>query len=591
MNTFKPLVLLLALAALFAAAPPASARSSVSFDFFYNNLDPYGEWVEVPDYGYCWHPTGVGEDWAPYTDGYWAYTDGGWTWVSYEDFGGITYHYGRWVQLDDEGWCWVPDYEWAPAWVSWRSSDDYVGWAPLPPRARFRHDIGISISVDSDYDIGPSHYNFCEVGHFGDPALRPVIIDRSRNVNIINRTTNITNITVNRTTNNVFVGGPQFRTISARTARPIQVLRLRRETDAAAIRAAGGKTLARQQGNQLVVLAPEVAKSETQIKPSKVARTIGSPKVNQGWNGVTDPQAKEQLQTKIRGEHKGREHAAAKPVLAEDLKIVDEKAKATKEPATPASPTEVLPTGRGKNKKGAPAVANELIAQPNAPAAPSPAGEVKTGRGKKAKNGAAIPPVSAETQTAVPAPTAAPRGKGKKTETGLTAQPAPTAPETSRDKKRGPRENQLQPFSAQPEATTTAPASVLKKSKRDVPSAEQNAAKEQRAAAVAAQVEQRQRELAQQRQQAAEAQTVRARKIEERQTAVQQSRENQAAALEASRARRLQERAAAVPRAEPPRSRAVQPVPRVPVPQAVAPQAAVKKDKKKGKDEENKDQH
>ena len=40
----------------------------------------------------------MNEDWAPYTDGYWAYTDGGWTWVSYEEFGGIVYHYGRWTQ-------------------------------------------------------------------------------------------------------------------------------------------------------------------------------------------------------------------------------------------------------------------------------------------------------------------------------------------------------------------------------------------------------------------------------------------------------------------------------------------------------------
>src|SRR5438132_10502382 len=145
-------VLFIALLALTGAAPRASARShtGVSLEFFYDSLDPYGEWVEVGDYGYCWHPTGVSEEWAPYTDGYWAFTDGGWTWVSYEDFGGITYHYGRWIFVEDEGWVWVPDYEWAPAWVSWRTSDDYVGWAPLPPAARFDRDIGFSVWVDSE---------------------------------------------------------------------------------------------------------------------------------------------------------------------------------------------------------------------------------------------------------------------------------------------------------------------------------------------------------------------------------------------------------------------------------------------------------
>ena len=49
---------------------------------------------------------------------------------------GIVYHYGRWTKVEDEGWCWIPDYEWGPAWVSWRESDDYVGWAPLPPESR-----------------------------------------------------------------------------------------------------------------------------------------------------------------------------------------------------------------------------------------------------------------------------------------------------------------------------------------------------------------------------------------------------------------------------------------------------------------------
>ncbi|MDP9292428.1 MAG: hypothetical protein M3O82_08710, partial [Verrucomicrobiota bacterium] len=117
---------LLGAIAIGAAAPRAAAHSSVSFDFFYNSLDPYGEWIETGDSGYVWHPRDVDDDWAPYTDGYWAYTDAGWTWVSYEDYGNITYHYGRWSRLHDVGWCWTPDYEWAPAWVSWRSSNDYV---------------------------------------------------------------------------------------------------------------------------------------------------------------------------------------------------------------------------------------------------------------------------------------------------------------------------------------------------------------------------------------------------------------------------------------------------------------------------------
>ena len=91
----------------------------------------------MADYGYCFQPNVAvsNADWRPYADGYWAYTDVGWTWVSYEDFGWATYHYGRWADLAGYGWVWVPGYEWGPAWVSWRTGGDYVGWAPLPPVA------------------------------------------------------------------------------------------------------------------------------------------------------------------------------------------------------------------------------------------------------------------------------------------------------------------------------------------------------------------------------------------------------------------------------------------------------------------------
>ena len=102
--------------------------------------------------------------------------------MSYEDFGGIVYHYGRWVKVEDEGWCWKPDYEWAPAWVSWRNSDDYVGWAPLPPEARWERDRGFSVWVDYSYDIAPSCYNFVRVVDFGAPLLRPLVCHRRDNV-------------------------------------------------------------------------------------------------------------------------------------------------------------------------------------------------------------------------------------------------------------------------------------------------------------------------------------------------------------------------------------------------------------------------
>ena len=93
----KKLLFACALIAILLPCAPQAKSQDVSVDFFYDNLNG-GSWIEVGDYGYCWQPDIVVNDpsWRPYADGYWAYTELGWTWVSYEDFGWATYHYGRW---------------------------------------------------------------------------------------------------------------------------------------------------------------------------------------------------------------------------------------------------------------------------------------------------------------------------------------------------------------------------------------------------------------------------------------------------------------------------------------------------------------
>ena len=104
---------------------------SISFQGFYDQLSPYGTWVEYPNEGYVWSPN-VGADFRPYgSRGHWVYTDEGWTWVSGYAWGWAPFHYGRWIYDDDRGWLWVPGYEWAPAWVTWGSYNGCYGWAPL----------------------------------------------------------------------------------------------------------------------------------------------------------------------------------------------------------------------------------------------------------------------------------------------------------------------------------------------------------------------------------------------------------------------------------------------------------------------------
>ena len=46
------------------------------------DLDRYGRWSDIPNYGQCWSPSTVSADWAPYRDGQWIWQDPwGWTWV------------------------------------------------------------------------------------------------------------------------------------------------------------------------------------------------------------------------------------------------------------------------------------------------------------------------------------------------------------------------------------------------------------------------------------------------------------------------------------------------------------------------------
>jgi hypothetical protein len=298
----KILLALTIFALLLPAVRQAKADTEVSVDFFYNNLSG-GNWIEVGDYGYGWQPDVAVSDssWRPYSDGYWAYTDVGWTWVSYEDFGWATYHYGRWARLADYGWVWFPgsDLDWGPAWVSWRTGGDYVGWAPLPPRGPGVVYEGQSIGgrVDIDFDIGPAYYNFVDVRYIGEPVLRSRIVASSENVTYINQTVNVTNITYKN--NVVYNYGPDYNVVSARSSRPIQRLRLEREANVDVTAAAKSGGLTKVQGDRLVVGAPmRIKKPAAQIAPPNVKTKVAQPKIEKGWAGVSnEAEVKQKMKT------------------------------------------------------------------------------------------------------------------------------------------------------------------------------------------------------------------------------------------------------------------------------------------------------
>src|SRR6266702_2037278 len=206
--------------------PVSGAGPTSGYSTFYTKLEPYGGWIETSDYGYVWQPreTESSRSWRPYTNGRWVYTDAGWTWISEEPFGWATYHYGRWTRLRGIGWVWVPGDEWAPAWVSWRVSNDYVGWAPLPPEAQFEARVGIRNWADNYYDIGPEQYCFVPTREIGAERIERVVVSPEQNVTIVNQTTNVTNITYNNTV--VVNQGPNYDELRARSQQPIPRLRL-----------------------------------------------------------------------------------------------------------------------------------------------------------------------------------------------------------------------------------------------------------------------------------------------------------------------------------------------------------------------------
>ena len=373
----KRLYSVLAAAILFGSAiPAATAAVEVSVDFFHDHLDSHGDWREVGDYGWCWQPRDVGRNWRPYSDGRWLYTDAGWTWDSDEPYSWAVYHYGRWARVDRIGWVWVPGSEWGPAWVSWRRSARHVGWAPLPPEARFSRSVGFGPRVDADYDIGPTYYSFVEVRNFGAPHLRTVIVEPRENITIIRQTTNITRITY--VNNIVYNEGPQYDVISRESAQPIRRLKLERreefDGEPGAVRAEQLRT--RVEGGSFRVLAPPF-NSNPATAPRKVATKVEKAELDRGWKNAGPPAEVAKLRAKIKSEPatpvdpsppKDEKAAEAPAESSDSPRVVEKPAKGKMRegnvPPSPAAPvaTEVAPTSPEK------AIVREKPAKSNKPA-------------------------------------------------------------------------------------------------------------------------------------------------------------------------------------------------------------------------------
>jgi len=181
----------------------------------YEDLDEYGGWRPVPEYGTIWFPHVAIVGWAPYHYGHWAYiAPWGYTWVDDAPWGFAPFHYGRWVTVGGV-WGWVPCAPrpvavvgvayvrpvYAPALVAWVGGPHFavgigvgggfaagvsVGWFPLGPR---------EVYVPS-YPVSRTYVNNVNVSN---TTVNTTVVNNYYNTTVINKTTSVTNnnVTVN----------------------------------------------------------------------------------------------------------------------------------------------------------------------------------------------------------------------------------------------------------------------------------------------------------------------------------------------------------------------------------------------------------
>lgn len=143
----------------------------------YEDLDDYGRWHYVADYGPVWTPIGIAPGWAPYRFGHWTWVaPWGWTWVEDEPWGFAPFHYGRWAFVES-GWCWVPGPVYvrpvyAPALVAFVGGGGFhlsvgigegVAWFPLGPHEVYVPPYRVSRVYVNNINITNTRVNVTQV--------------------------------------------------------------------------------------------------------------------------------------------------------------------------------------------------------------------------------------------------------------------------------------------------------------------------------------------------------------------------------------------------------------------------------------------
>ena len=166
----------------------AAQAAPSQLEQFQTVLARHGSFQAHARYGEVWVPsqTTAPVGWHPYPPCHWVHTkDLGWYFDDKSEWGRIVHHFGRWAHDANLGWVWVGAEEFSPGWVVWRTSEAWVGWAPLPPEQDVKEISATTFNTDK-------HWIFMDTKTFGTtcdgglqvvttpPAIYPTIIETTR---------------------------------------------------------------------------------------------------------------------------------------------------------------------------------------------------------------------------------------------------------------------------------------------------------------------------------------------------------------------------------------------------------------------------
>jgi len=175
----------------------------------YEDLDDYGWWRPVPEYGVVWFPRVTIVGWAPYRYGHWVYVwPWGYTWIEDEPWGFAPFHYGRWVFVSGS-WGWVPCPPpvvgvayvrpvYAPALVAWIGGSHWsvsvgvgggpaVGWFPLGPREVYVPSYPVSRTYIRNVNITNTTVNNTVINNYYNTTVVQQNTEVHNNIRYVNR--------------------------------------------------------------------------------------------------------------------------------------------------------------------------------------------------------------------------------------------------------------------------------------------------------------------------------------------------------------------------------------------------------------------